>query len=286
VETLGAWLGRTREAKGNNLKEAESATRIRARFLEALEDGDFAAFPGGDVQIRGFLRIYARYLDLPLDEVLALYKSEVRADEAALPGAPVGTRTALPSPATAGPATLDPRSRPISTTRPRWMRSETLLIAGIVLILLLVAVAGVGVIVRRNRGEEAIATPTSTGPAEAAVPPATTVAGTVASPIVTPTFPASPEGGVALTLGAIEHVWARVSVDGVMVFEGMLAVDQVETWSGQEVIGVDAGNGAGLLVTVNGQLQGAMCGRGQLCSRAWGPSGEFAIPSLSPTPAP
>ncbi len=286
METLGAWLCQTREAKGSTLKEAESATRIRARFLEALEDGDLAAFPGGDVQIRGFLRIYARYLDLPLDEVLARYKSEVHTDEAALPGAPVETQAALPSPTAAGPAPLDPRSRPISTSRPRWMRSETLLIAGIVLILLLVAVAGVGVIVRRNRGEESIATPTATGPAEAAVPPATAVAGTVASPIVTPTFPANPEGGVALTLGAIEHVWARVSVDGVTVFEGMLAVEQVETWSGQEVIVVDTGNGAGLLVTVNGQLQGAMCGRGRLCARAWGPNGEVAVPSLAPTPVP
>ena len=71
METLGAWLCRTREAKESTLEEAESATRIRARFLEALEKGDLAAFPGGDVQIRGFLRIYAHYLDLPLDEVLS-----------------------------------------------------------------------------------------------------------------------------------------------------------------------------------------------------------------------
>jgi len=64
VDKLGRRLREAREAKGSTLEEAEDATRIRAHFLESLEAGDFAAFPGGDVQVRGFLRIYARYLDL------------------------------------------------------------------------------------------------------------------------------------------------------------------------------------------------------------------------------
>ena len=103
VETLGAWLCRAREAKGSTLKEAESATRIRARFLEALEAGDLAAFPCGDVQIRGFLRIYARYLDLSQDEVFARYKSETRTGEAAPSGVPASPQAPSPARVTAGP---------------------------------------------------------------------------------------------------------------------------------------------------------------------------------------
>ena len=50
MDTLGEWLRQAREGLGGTLEEAAAATRIRARFLEALEAGDFAAFPGGDVQ--------------------------------------------------------------------------------------------------------------------------------------------------------------------------------------------------------------------------------------------
>ncbi|MFQ6101495.1 MAG: helix-turn-helix domain-containing protein [Anaerolineae bacterium] len=282
METVGAWLRRARETRGSTLKEAEAATRIRARFLEALEAGDFALFPGGDVQIRGFLRIYARYLDLPQDEVLARYKSEILGVQAALPGVSVETQSASPAHPDAGPAALEPPGVPIPTPRPRWVRLETVMVATIVLIALLVAVAGVGTIMSRNSGEQAVTAPTATAPAEVVLPPTATLA----SPIVTPTFPANPEGGVALTLQATEHVWVRVSTDGSVVFEGMLASQQIETWSGQNMIIVDTGNGAGLLVTVNGQPQGAMCGRAQLCSRAWGPSGETAVPSPAAVPAP
>ena len=57
-----------------------------------------------------------------------------------------------------------------------------------------------------------------------------------------------------------------------------MARGQEETWSAQEAIIVDTGNGAGLQVTVNGQLQGTMCGRAQVCTCAWGPAGEIAVP--------
>ena len=65
----------------------------------------------------------------------------------------------------------------------------------------------------------------------------------------------------------------------------MLAPGEM-TWSGREAIVVDTGNGAALQVTVNGQAQGKMCGRGQVCTRAWGPTGELvaAPPSSATTP--
>ena len=57
-------------------------------------------------------------------------------------------------------------------------------------------------------------------------------------------------------------------------------------YADRNVVIVDTGNGAGLLVTVNGQPQGVLGGRGQICTRAWGPTGEIAVPSLAPTPTP
>ena len=277
MDTLGIWLRQVREAQGSTLEEAEAATRIRARLLEALEAGDYAAFPGGDVQLRGFLRIYARYLGLPPDEVLARYNAEVHGVEATSPSAPAEEQPIALARAPTRPMTFQPPNVAVSTVRPRRLGIETLLLAGIVLIAVVAIVAGVAYLVSRNRGDEGIdaATATATTPAQAALP--TTAARTTVSPAVTPTFPADPQGGVTLALEATEHVWVRVKADGRTIFEGMLATGQVETWSGQEVVVVETGNGAGLQVTVNGQPQGTICGRNQVCARGWGPTGELVV---------
>lgn len=282
METLGVWLHQAREAKGATLKEAEAATRIRARFLELLEAGDFAAFPGGEVQIRGFLRIYARYLGLSPEEALARYEAETRPAAAVLLGVSPQAPSAAPLRSDIASVVPEPRvpPGPAATATPR-LNLERVMITLIVLIVLLVLIAAVAYFIGRQAGGEAVAT--ETVPAQAVQP--TAMAPTTPT-IVTPTFPAIPEGGVNLTLEAGEHVWVRVSVDGVVAFEGMLAPGETPTWSGQEAIVVDTGNGDALLVTVNGQAQGKMCGRGQVCSRAWGPAGELAAPPPVPTTAP
>jgi hypothetical protein len=276
METLGIWLRQAREAREASLQEAEAATHIRARFLEMLETGDFAAFPGGDVQVHGFLRIYARYLGLSPDEVLARYDAEVHGVEVVVPTtAPRETPTILSARSATEPLEFQLHDIPISTSWPRWMNPETLMVVGIVLIVLLAVLTGVGYLVSRGADEQAVATATETAPA-AAVLPTLTESPILLSP--TPTFAANPEGGVTLMLEATEHVWVRVLTDGQTVFGGLMAPGQVASWSGQETVVVETGNGAGLLVTVNGQPQGTMGGRGQVCTRAWGPGGEMAAP--------
>jgi hypothetical protein len=160
---------------------------------------------------------------------------------------------------------------------PQWLTLETVIITCIVLIVLLVIVIAAMIVVGRGAGSEEIVT--------TVVAPAATSGGllTLSTPTptpltVTPTFPADPGGYAMLSLNAMEHVWVRVSVDGRTAFEGTLRAGQTETWSGKDEVVVETGNGAGLQVTVNGQLQGAMCGRGQACVRIWGPTGEVDIP--------
>jgi hypothetical protein len=52
-----------RERKGVDLYRAERDTKIRARYLGALERGEYGELPG-DVYTKGFLRNYALYLGL------------------------------------------------------------------------------------------------------------------------------------------------------------------------------------------------------------------------------
>jgi cytoskeletal protein RodZ len=276
--TLGVWLRQTREAKGSTLEQVEDATRIRPRFLEALEVGDFSAFPGGEVQIRGFLRLYARYLNLSPEQVLVRYDTERHGAEAALSSASAEAESAPPTHPATRPAPPPLHSAPISVFRPRAANLTTLGIVSIAIIVLMATVVAGGYFIIRNAGEETstATTVTPTAPAEPEVWATATTMPT--SPAITPTFLVNPEGDVTLSLEATEHVWVRVIADGTMVFSGMLAPDQVVSWSGQEMISVETGNGAGLQVTVNEQSQGTMCGRAEVCTRAWGPTGEIVGP--------
>src|SRR5580765_1587347 len=64
-----------RERKGVDLYRAERDTKIRARYLGALERGDYKELPGA-VYTKGFLRNYALYLGLDPDEVLNHWRRE------------------------------------------------------------------------------------------------------------------------------------------------------------------------------------------------------------------
>jgi cytoskeletal protein RodZ len=64
-----------RERKGVDLYRAERDTKIRARYLAALERGDYRELPGL-VYTRGFLRNYALYLGLDPDDVIRQWHRE------------------------------------------------------------------------------------------------------------------------------------------------------------------------------------------------------------------
>jgi Helix-turn-helix domain len=70
---LGDVLRRARLRRGKSLGEAARDTRIAVAYLQALEDDQpLAAFPA-PVYAKFFLRSYARYLELDVDRVLALF---------------------------------------------------------------------------------------------------------------------------------------------------------------------------------------------------------------------
>ncbi len=78
--TLGPPVGETlqlaRERKGVDLYRAERDTKIRLRYLSALEDGDYAELPA-PVYTQGFLRNYAIYLGLEPDDILERWREEM-----------------------------------------------------------------------------------------------------------------------------------------------------------------------------------------------------------------
>jgi len=74
VKSLGEKLRTAREAKGLDFDQTSKDTKIAIRYLQALENEDFSDFPG-EAYITGFLRNYGAYLDLDIQELLALYRA-------------------------------------------------------------------------------------------------------------------------------------------------------------------------------------------------------------------
>jgi len=68
-------LTAARERKGVDLVRAERDTKIRVRYLSALESGDYRDLPGA-VYTKGFLRNYAIYLGLDPEDVLRQWRRE------------------------------------------------------------------------------------------------------------------------------------------------------------------------------------------------------------------
>jgi cytoskeleton protein RodZ len=90
-ETIGQQLKAAREARNLTLEKVTQVTHIRARLLEAMEADDFEALPS-PVQARAFLRAYAEFLGLSLEEMIA--RQRLAAGE---PAPATGSDEPLPS---------------------------------------------------------------------------------------------------------------------------------------------------------------------------------------------
>lgn len=72
---VGETLRSKREELGYSFEHIENETKIRAKFIEALENEDYKTIPG-EAYVKGFLKAYAELLGLSGDEVLLAYKGQ------------------------------------------------------------------------------------------------------------------------------------------------------------------------------------------------------------------
>ncbi len=91
---IGATLRETRMRERIDITEVETATKIRAKYLRALENEEWDLLPGPTF-VKSFLRTYAEALDLDARLLLEEYKlrHERLSEHEMLPIAPPGKRT-------------------------------------------------------------------------------------------------------------------------------------------------------------------------------------------------
>lgn len=115
---IGEVLKRSRTRQGIEIAEVEERTKIRTKYLRALESEDWEVLPS-PAYARGFLRTYAQLLGLDADALVDAYRRQV---ESELPGdRPYGL----------GEPVLEGRRRPLGAERRRW-GTGALVVLGVV----------------------------------------------------------------------------------------------------------------------------------------------------------
>lgn len=75
MRTVGETLKEARLKQSLSLEEIEKLTKIRVRFLQAIEENDFAKIPQATTS-RGFIRNYAQVLGFSPEGVLAIFRRD------------------------------------------------------------------------------------------------------------------------------------------------------------------------------------------------------------------
>lgn len=248
-------LREEREARGISLAEAEEATKIRARYLEALENEAFDVLPGR-VYVKGFLRNYARYLGVDGEVLVARYEEQYREPESR----PTPPPAALPSERR--------EKRPLAQGLNRR-------IAAVVLVVALAAGAGwlSGVFGRHHGTAER---PAGKPPAAAVGPaPAARTGPAEQAPAATPGAGDNKTQGVNLVLNVVrDSCWMQVVVDGSTQFTGELTANQSRAFQGQKNIWIKLGNAGVVNVQYNGRDMGTLGGPGQVVTRDFPPANQ------------
>src|SRR3954471_5597177 len=79
---IGEVLQSTRSRLGLDILAVERETKIRAKYLRALENERWDVLPG-PTYVKGFLRTYARYLGLDADALVDEYRRSIERSPAA-----------------------------------------------------------------------------------------------------------------------------------------------------------------------------------------------------------
>ncbi|CEP68708.1 Domain of unknown function DUF4115 [Moorella glycerini] len=224
MEKVGEMLRAARQEKGISLREVEEATKIRLRYLEALEKGNYDQIPGR-VYALGFVRNYARFLGLDVQAVVQQFKQEYPSDEDNYPTEESSLTATGLSPG----------------KRKRW-----LLVPAVLLVLW-----SINWLYNHYRPslEQRPSPPPVTEPAPVTPEPQQPVA----QPPPAATTPRAQ--GVEVKIRASGDCWVGVTIDGKNDFTGTLKAGENKVFQGKEKIIVTLGSAGAVEITVNGQVQ-------------------------------
>jgi len=249
---MGELLREARHRRGISVDEAEVQTRIRKKYLVALEEEDYSQLPE-PVYARGFLQIYAEFLGIDPEFAGKLYQP---------PASPPSSTSIRP----AASGLPDGPGFPV-----RWLAMLGLVGLGIGALFFLYAQYAayvsnsMGTVSMSGTTPRPTVVATATRQALAVVPTATPTA----IPFPSPT----PIQAVEVMVRVTDRCWLRVVADGQStspLFEGELQTGETRLWKAKDRIDMRVGNAGAVEVTVNGMRQGKLGASGEVKNVSWG----------------
>lgn len=241
METIGGKLRKAREAKGLALEDVYNQTKIHPKVLEALEQDKFSEL-SSSLYAKSFLKIYAQYLGLEIQELLKQYleKEGLKESEQIL----VLGEKRLPS------GYMGPHINQLKVV------ASCLAVAGLCLALALrsssphhAAKSSTESVKQKPRIElKREQTPITSGPQKMAS-------------VVKKILPAIKPKPLRLGIKAKEDCWIQVKSDDKVIFEDVLPRGTIEVWEAKERIDLWVGNGIAIELQLNGKPLGSP-GRG------------------------
>ncbi len=249
---IGNTLREARLRRGLDISHCEAETKIRGKYLRAMEEEHFDVLPA-PTYVRGFLRAYADFLELDGQLVLDEYESRFGVPRDPKEQEPFAPRRPGSAPTTRARAGTERGRRGggggggRAGGQRRRRRTETqllwLAIGGVLAVALLV---WLGVGDSSTRPTSIPTTPPSTQPtnpaAAAAVPP-----------VKAPSKPKLVK--IVLSGTGVTGSWVQVrgrNATGPVVYEGTLTPGQAYAFSVKRSLWIDAGNPSELVASVNG----------------------------------
>lgn len=225
---LGEELRAARESRSLSISDVSERIHIRSVYLQAIEEEDWASI-AAPVYVRGFIRTYARFLELDPEDAVTRFNGAV--------GEAKPTVQPPPQP-------MLRERRPVAA----WLWGLTAAAFALVFF--------VGYnYYQLQRATQAAIVAEGTAPASAGV----ATPGVLASPAA-----ASPVVGVTVQ----RRAWVRVLVDGVERMEGTFAAGTRREFAGKKAT-IRTGNAGGIQVSIDGKELGTLGAPGEVVERTF-----------------
>lgn len=279
MQNAGAYLKSVREEKGYSLTEVSKNTKISPAVLRALEEGRLDNID--PVYLKGFLKMYCRFLRVDWQEFLKEYPVATVAKYAHKPGLPRAASPMTAPDVKESVKCLQGEKYP-EGYKP-WEGIKNSLVSFIlekkkIILAGLSIAAGVFFMLLVLRGclshpaVQKPKVPLSPKRPSKTTAPAKGAQGWPVVPSKTPAYSASsvppaPQElkpkKITLVIRAKEQSFIKVKVDGRTIYQGLLPKGKAESWSAKDNIELSVSNAAAVALEVDGKVFSSLGRKGQ-----------------------
>ncbi|NBD16792.1 MAG: DUF4115 domain-containing protein [Cyanobacteria bacterium] len=243
LKEIGSQIHQVRIKQSMSIDEVATKTRIQARLLVAIEEGNLDALPE-PVYIQGLIKQFAEALGLNGRDYASAF--------------PIGQQTYTISPSW--------RQLPAAQLRP-------LHLYVIYILLIVVSVSGLSYLVeQQSAGNNA--NPQSSQEQVSTKPTVETPNSQLAianPPSATPSSPETQTHPIELKVSIKKDAWVRVTSDGKTVYEGILSAGNEKSWTAKQSLTLRTGNAGGVVVEPNQQSPTVLGNLGEVKEVAYFP---------------